>query len=105
MTIAAATSWWCPTAFSAGDRLDPFFKRSALRLSCRRLYEGDRFFVLGSTAFSLDSENEKDPSSLSEKVYLHPKFDSELHRSLQRSKQDSKPLFFGEYYNNTITIL
>ena len=34
MTIAAATSWWCPTAFSAGDRPDLFFKRSALRLSC-----------------------------------------------------------------------
>ena len=56
----------------------------------------ERFFVLGGTAFSLDSENEKDPSRLSEKVYLHPCLVSELHSSLQRSNQDSKALFVGE---------
>ena len=97
MSTAATSSWWCPAAFSAGDCSDLFLKRSSLRLCCRRLYEGvERFFVLGGTAFSLDSENEKDPSRLSEKVYLNPCLVSELHSSLQRSNQDSKALFFGE---------
>ena len=97
MSTAATSSWWCPAAFSAGDCSDLFLKRSSLRLCCRRLYEGvERFFVLGGTAFSLDSENEKDPSRLSEKVYLHPCLVSELHSSLQRSNQDSKALFVGE---------
>ena len=97
VSTVASSSWWCPSAFSAGDCSDLFLKRSSLRLCCRRLYEGvERFFVLGGTAFSLDSENEKDPSRLSEKVYLNPCLVSELHSSLQRSNQDSKALFFGE---------
>ena len=33
---------------------------------------------------------------MSEKLNLHPWLVSELHSSLQRSNQDSKPLFIGE---------
>ena len=64
-------------------------KSSVLRRCCRRWYEGGRFLVPLGTPFSLDSENEKDSSSLSENENLHPCFTSSLHSELHQSNRDS----------------